>query len=235
MDALWPAEPLDLSLPSDPTWRALTERFMGTAQGQALEHMLTEQIDAGIRVFPHEVFRALKLTAFNDVSVVILGQDPYHGLGQAEGLAFSVPQGVKCPPSLRNIHKEILRDLGIHNEGKTSLVPWARQGVLLLNAVLTVQEGKAGSHAKKGWETLTDQLIQALSERQTGCVFMLWGNYAQSKRPLIDERKHKVLMANHPSPLSALRPPIPFIGCGHFRAANTWLMEQQKAPIDWAL
>lgn len=167
--------------------------------------------------------------------VVILGQDPYHGPGQAEGLSFSVPAGIKVPPSLRNIKKELQRDLGVSVTQQGSLLSWAHQGVLLLNAILTVRGGEAASHRSLGWETLTDSIIRAVSETAPHAVFMLWGNFAQGKRALIEEEKHLVLCANHPSPLSALRPPVPFIGCGHFGAANTWLAEHGLRPVDWTI
>jgi uracil-DNA glycosylase len=157
---------------------------------------------------------------------VILGQDPYHGRGQAEGLAFSVAPGVALPPSLRNIFKELERDLGtpppkFPNPGG-SLVKWATRGVLLLNTCLTVEEGEPASHSGHGWEVLTDAVIRHVANGERPVIFMLWGSHAQSKRALIDTKLHKVLMANHPSPLSALRPPVPFIGCGHFGQARAW-------------
>jgi uracil-DNA glycosylase len=160
------------------------------------------------------------------VRVVILGQDPYHGRGQAEGLAFSVAPGVAFPPSLRNIFKELERDLGtptpvFPNPGG-SLINWATHGVLLLNTCLTVEEGQAASHSGKGWEVLTDSVIRHLSGLGRPLVFMLWGAHAQGKRALVDTGRHKVMLANHPSPLSALRPPLPFIGCGHFGQARAW-------------
>ena len=158
--------------------------------------------------------------------MVILGQDPYHGRGQAEGLAFSVAPGVPLPPSLRNIFKELQRDLGVHAptfpEPGGSLVNWATHGVLLLNTCLTVEEGQPASHAGRGWEVLTDAVIRAVSGAKHPVVFMLWGAHAQSKRSLIDSSRHKILVANHPSPLSALRAPLPFIGCGHFSEARAW-------------
>lgn len=184
-------------------------------------------------VFPAEehVYRALALTPFDRVKVVILGQDPYHGRGQADGLAFSVPTGVKVPPSLRNIFKEVARDTGHPTEGAaTDLSGWARQGVLLLNTVLTVEEGKAASHADLGWQGITDGLIQALSQNRSELVFMLWGGYARGKKHLIAPEKHLILEAPHPSPLSAHRG---FIGCGHFTAANRFLESTGKDPITW--
>jgi uracil-DNA glycosylase len=187
---------------------------------------------AGATIFPPQPLRALALTAPESVRVVILGQDPYHGRGQAEGLAFSVAPGIALPPSLRNIFKELQRDLGepvppFPSPGG-SLVRWARQGVLLLNTCLTVEEGQPASHAGKGWEVLTDAIIRQVSDRSEHVVFMLWGSHAQSKRKLIDASRHLILCANHPSPLSALRPPTPFIGCGHFSQARAWRMRYQK-------
>lgn len=173
-------------------------------------------------------FRAMELVPFNEVKVVILGQDPYHGPGQAHGLSFSVPEGVKQPPSLRNIFKEI--DATVYDtlapHHSTDLTRWAKQGVLLLNSVLTVEEKKPGSHAKLGWEKLTDDIIQALSDRRDGIIFMLWGNFAKTKAPLIDPDKHHIFEAAHPSPFSAHKG---FFGCDHFRKANELLTN----PIDW--
>ena len=163
--------------------------------------------------------------------MVILGQDPYHGRGQAEGLAFSVAPGVRIPPSLRNIFKELLRDCGVASspfaQTAGSLMQWAQSGVLLLNTCLTVEEAKPASHTGKGWEVLTDAIICSVSHLAQPIVFMLWGAHAQSKRPLIDTSRHLVLMANHPSPLSAVRPPVPFMGCGHFSQARDWMAVHQ--------
>ncbi|VVS92468.1 uracil-dna glycosylase active site [Desulfoluna spongiiphila] len=184
-------------------------------------------------VFPAEknVYRALALTPFDQVKVVILGQDPYHGSGQADGLAFSVPEGIKTPPSLRNIFKEVARDTGRPCEdAATDLSRWALQGVLLLNAVLTVEEGQAASHTKLGWQQITDGLVHALSQGRSDLVFMLWGGYARGKKDLIDADKHRILEAPHPSPLSAHRG---FMGCGHFTEANRFLESKGKIPIRW--
>jgi len=167
------------------------------------------------------------------VRVVILGQDPYHGPGQAEGLAFSVAPGVKIPPSLRNMFKELQRDLGLPPPTHGSLVRWAQQGVLLLNTCLTVEDGQPASHAGQGWEVLTDAVIRRCSESGPPKVFLLWGAHAQKKLGLIDGDRHRVLCANHPSPLSASRGPVPFIGSGHFRAVNHWLTAQGGSAIDW--
>jgi len=192
-----------------------------------------QQMRAQSAIFPSDerVYRALALTPFDEVKVVILGQDPYHGQGQADGLAFSVPAGVKIPPSLRNIFKEMARDTGQQPETfSTDLSRWAHQGVLLLNTVLTVEEGKAASHRNLGWQAITDAVVQALSDTREGVVFMLWGGYARSKKSLIDGAKHLILEAPHPSPLSAHRG---FIGCGHFTEANRFLESKRKDPITW--
>jgi uracil-DNA glycosylase len=207
-------------------WKALTDNFFLSEAGQKLIEFLRIRLTAGAIVFPPQPLRALQLTPPEQVRVVILGQDPYHGRGQAEGLAFSVAPGVALPPSLRNIFKELQRDLGTAPPKFPvpggSLVRWATHGVLLLNTCLTVEEGKPASHAGKGWELLTDALIRAVSVGDHPVVFMLWGAHAQSKRMLIDGNRHLVLLANHPSPLSALRPPLPFLGCGHFSQARVW-------------
>lgn len=217
--------------PVAPGWRPLVDEFFVSDTGRRLQLFLQERLAAGAVIFPPKPLRALELTPPEEVRVVILGQDPYHGRGQAEGLAFSVAPGVAPPPSLRNIFKELERDLGTPPPPFPvpggSLVKWARHGVLLLNTSLTVEEGQAASHAKRGWETLTDAVIRHVADGERPVVFMLWGSHAQSKRVLIDEARHKVLIANHPSPLSALRPPLPFIGCGHFGEARKW-REQQK-------
>ena len=206
-------------------WQDLVTQFAHSDVGRRLEAFLQERLDSGASIFPPQPLRALELTPPEDVRVVILGQDPYHGRGQAEGLAFSVASGVPLPPSLRNIFKELQRDLGVPPPSFPvpggSLVRWAQQGVLLLNTCLTVEEGAPASHSGRGWEVLTDAIIRRVSEQAQPSVFMLWGSHAQSKRPLIAER-HLVLVANHPSPLSALRPPLPFIGCGHFSQARAW-------------
>ena len=187
---------------------------------------LQQRLEAGAVVFPPQPLRALELTPPEAVRVVILGQDPYHGRGQAEGLAFSVAPGVKLPPSLRNIFKEIQRDLGVappsFPQPGGSLVAWAKDGILLLNTCLTVEEGQPASHSGKGWEALTDAVIRHVSNSLQPSVFLLWGAHAQGKRALIDVSRHLVLTANHPSPLSAMRPPAPFIGCGHFSQVRDW-------------
>ena len=176
------------------------------------------------------IFNAFDSCPFDRVRVVIIGQDPYHDVGQAHGLCFSVNDGIAIPPSLENIYKELNRDLGIPIPTSGNLTRWAQQGVLLLNATLTVQAHRAGSHQNKGWEELTDAAIMALNERREHLVFMLWGSYAQRKGQFISRRKHLVLEAPHPSPLSAYRG---FIGCGHFSAANNYLQQHGKSPIQW--
>ena len=219
--------------PVAPDWQPVADGFFASATGQKLLAFLHGRLEAGAVIFPPRPLRALELTPASEVRVVILGQDPYHGRGQAEGLAFSVAPGVALPPSLRNIFKELQRDLGTplpkFPAPGGSLVNWATHGVLLLNTCLTVEEGSAASHAGKGWEVLTDSVIRQVSAGDHPVVFMLWGAHAQSKRVLIDDRRHKVLLANHPSPLSALRPPLPFIGCGHFSQARDWRIAHPKA------
>lgn len=177
-----------------------------------------------------QIFRAFDLCPFDKVRVVIIGQDPYHDVNQAHGLCFSVQDGVKVPPSLENIYKELHRDLGKPIPTSGNLTHWAEQGVLLLNATLTVEAHKAGSHQGKGWEELTDAAIQALNKQRDNIVFMLWGSYAQRKGQLIDRKRHLVLTAVHPSPLSAYRG---FIGCGHFSQANNYLLQHRQTPINW--
>ena len=224
-DQLQSANPVDWPVAAG--WQPLVSDFFKSADGTELLHFLAARLQAGASIFPPQPLRALALTPPESVRMVILGQDPYHGRGQAEGLAFSVAPGVACPPSLRNIFKEMQRDLGeappTFPVPGGSLVRWAEQGTLLLNTCLTVEEGRPASHAKQGWETLTDAVISHVSTHARCAVFMLWGAHAQSKRSLIDETKHQVLCANHPSPLSAMRPPVPFVGCGHFSKAKTWL------------
>lgn len=214
-------------------WADLTAAFWSSSEGSALRSFLDARRAQGATVYPPEPLRALQLTAPDDVRVVLLGQDPYHGPGQAEGLAFSVAPGVKPPPSLRNIFQELQRDLGLPPPGDGSLVRWARQGVLLLNTCLTVEDGQPASHAKQGWESLTDRLIERCSVSGAPKVFLLWGAHAQKKAALIDPHRHLLLYANHPSPLSARRGPLPFIGCGHFSQANTWLVRQGGPAIAW--
>jgi len=218
-----------------PDWRPVTDAFFTSTTGQALGGYLAERLEAGAVIYPPQPLRALALTPLADTRVVILGQDPYHGPGQAEGLAFSVAPGVRVPPSLRNIYKEVARDAcqpfvpPVHG----SLVHWAGQGVLLLNTCLTVEQGAAGSHAGRGWEALTDALIDRLNADERRKVFLLWGAHAQAKAARIDATRHHVLCANHPSPLSALRPPVPFIGCDHFTETNRFLAAAGEQPVQW--
>lgn len=229
--------PLDACFDEVPAaWQVVTQPFRASATGQALIDFVDGRVAAGAVVYPAQVFRALQLTSPESVRVVILGQDPYHGAGQAQGLAFSVPSGRKLPPSLRNIYKELAADLGHGPRASGDLGAWARQGVLLLNTTLTVEDGEPQSHARQGWEVLTDALIAHVSAQASPCIFLLWGAPAQRKLGLIDTGRHGVLTANHPSPLSALRPPQPFIGCRHFSQADAWLAARRPAsegPIDW--
>ena len=199
----------------------------------ALVQELHRQKQAGEVIFPPggQIFKAFELCPLGKVKVVILGQDPYHGYGQAMGLSFSVPQGVEAPPSLKNIFKEIESDLGIRMSGSPDLRPWAEQGVLLLNSVLTVRAGQPASHSRIGWQTFTDAVIKTISDRCEGVVFLLWGNYARSKAVLVDKSRHHVLEAPHPSPLARGA----FFGCRHFSATNEILAAEGKSPIDWKL
>lgn len=226
------AAPRKIDLPDD--WlEALRAEFDQPYMAQ-LRHFLLQQKQQGRVIFPasSRIFSAFKSTPLSAVKVVIIGQDPYHGPGQAHGLCFSVQPGVPAPPSLQNIFKELNRDLGIPVPAHGHLQSWADQGVLLLNATLTVEQARAGSHQGQGWEIFTDRAIQVVSERCEGVVFLLWGSYAGKKSQLIDGRKHLILKSPHPSPLSAYRG---FIGNGHFSAANRYLQEQGKAPVDWRL
>ncbi len=194
---------------------------------------LHRQKREGAVIYPPggQIFRAFELCPLDKVKAVILGQDPYHGFGQATGLSFSVPADVPAPPSLKNIFKEIESDLGVKMSGRPDLTPWAEQGVLLLNAVLTVRAGEPASHSGIGWQSFTDAVIRTVSERCSGIVFMLWGNYARSKAALIDRSRHYVLEAAHPSPLARGA----FFGCRHFSKANGILASEGKSPIDWRL
>jgi uracil-DNA glycosylase len=218
----------------EPGWKAQLATEFESASMLALREFLLAEKRAGKVIYPPgpRIFAAFDATPFDAVKVVILGQDPYHGPGQAHGLCFSVPPGVPPPPSLENIFAELARDLGVPRPDHGCLLPWARQGVLLLNAVLTVERGNAGSHQGKGWEAFTDAAIARLDREREHLVFMLWGSYAQAKGRLVDARRHLVLKAPHPSPLSAHRG---FIGCGHFSAANQYLQRHGATPIDWRL
>lgn len=201
---------------------------------QQLKNFLKQEKAAGKTIFPPgpEIFNAFAHTPLENVKVVILGQDPYHGAGQAHGLCFSVMPGIKVPPSLVNIFKEIETDIGVTMSGAGTLTPWADQGVLLLNATLTVEQANAGSHQKQGWETFSDAAIRVVNEQCSGVVFLLWGSYAQKKAAMINPQKHLVLTAPHPSPLSSYRG---FFGCRHFSQANAYLIAQGKSPINWQL
>lgn len=225
---------LSLTKDAEKTWGDILLPTMRTPSFRALQSFLEQARKDGRVIYPPEdkIFTAFRLTGFDDVKVVILGQDPYHGAGQAHGLSFSVSGGIKFPPSLRNIFKEIERDLGHPIPQSGDLTPWARQGVFLLNTVMSVEEGHAGAHQGKGWEDFTDAVIRALSERREHLVFMLWGAHAQKKKALIDPKKHLILETVHPSPLSAHRG---FIGCGHFRETNAYLATKGLPVIDWTL
>ena len=217
----------------EPSWREALQTEFDQPYFAALVQQLHAEKAAGRTIFPPggQIFRAFDLCPLDQTKVVILGQDPYHGYGQAMGLCFSVPQGVPAPPSLKNIFREIETDLGVRMSGSPDLTPWARQGVLLLNAVLTVRAGEAASHSGLGWQTFTDAVIRTVSERRQGVVFLLWGNYARGKAPLIDGTRHLVLEAAHPSPLARGA----FFGCRHFSRCNDYLVAQGQPPVDWVL
>lgn len=236
-----PLDELFDAVPAD--WRPLTDAFRASAVGRALIDRVDAARAAGALIYPDEVFHALHLTRRAEVQVLILGQDPYHGPGQAHGLAFSVREGMAIPPSLRNIRKELHRDLGLAAPAHGSLVAWARQGVLLLNTSLTVEAGRAGSHAGWGWEALTDALAQAVVADAGPRVVMLWGAHAHRKAPLLQAARQAsghppggllVLQSNHPSPLSATRGPVPFMGCGHFGVAQRFLQARERA-LSWQI
>jgi uracil-DNA glycosylase len=218
----------------EPSWKARVGAAFERPQMRELSEFLRAQKRAGKTIYPPgpEIFAALDATPFDAVKVVILGQDPYHGPGQAHGLCFSVRPGVPVPPSLDNIYKELARDLALPRPDHGCLLPWAQRGVLLLNAVLTVERGLAGSHQNRGWEGFTDECIAALDREREGLVFLLWGSYAQAKGRLVDRSRHLVLKAPHPSPLSAHRG---FIGCGHFSRANAYLAQRGQGAVDWSL
>lgn len=229
------AEPLEQVLDRvPPSWRPVVDGWRTSAAGRGLLDFVAARQTAGATIYPAQVLRALELTPRETVRVVILGQDPYHGTGQAEGLAFSVPLGQRMPPSLRNVFKELQRDLGLPTPRSGHLGAWARQGVLLLNATLTVEHGQPAAHAHRGWEVLTDGLVRFLIEGNAPKVFMLWGKPAQAKASFVAAAGcHCLLQSNHPSPLSATRGPVPFLGNGHFSAANRFLAAQGSTPIDW--
>ncbi len=222
------------SIELEPSWKSRLGDYLQRPDMQALAAFLRTEKRSGKRIYPPggEIFNAFAHTPFAAVRVVIVGQDPYHGAGQAHGLCFSVRPGVRTPPSLENIFREIERDVGITRPAHGCLEAWADRGVLLLNSVMTVEDGHAGSHQGKGWEGFTDAAISALNCERDGLVFLLWGAYAQRKGALVDTQRHCVLKAVHPSPLSAHRG---FVGCGHFSAANQYLRARGEAPMDWSL
>ena len=225
-------------------WQPVVRAFLVSPEGRRLAGFMQSRLDGAAVVYPPKPFHALALTPLHKVGVVILGQDPYHGAGQAEGLAFSVAQGVRPPPSLRNIFKELQREglapASAPSRPDGSLMSWARQGVLLLNSSLTVEDGQPASHAGQGWEALTDALLAEVAASAPACAYLLWGAHAQSKAELIEQaaarhgRAALVLKSSHPSPLAAWRGPSPFLGCGHFSRAQSWLAERGVA-IDWTL
>lgn len=218
-----------------PSWQTYLEPEFQKDYMLQLKTFLASEKKNGYTILPksEEVFNAFNHTPFDAVKIVILGQDPYHGVGQAHGLSFSVRKGVAIPPSLQNIYKELQTDIsGFQYPPHGELTQWADQGVLLLNATLTVRLSQAGSHQNKGWEQFTDTAIASLNEHREGLIFMLWGRFAQNKIPLIDTQKHHVLKAAHPSPFSAYNG---FFGCQHFSKANEILIQQKKSPIDWQI
>ena len=217
----------------EPSWKEVLEPTFDTPYFKHARHFLKKAVHEGKTVYPPGplIFNAFNTTPFDQVKVVILGQDPYHQPGQAMGLCFSVPRGVKVPASLKNIYKELHRDLQMSIPDHGDLTKWAEQGVFLLNAILTVERSNAGAHKKIGWQQFTDQVIRILSDQKEGLVFLLWGNFAKAKKALIDETKHYVLESVHPSPLAGGA----FIGNGHFSKTNELLKAQGKEPIDWTL
>jgi len=228
----WSLDP-DLAL-TDPGWRSALAPILAEPQQRTLVQWLNQCAEQGARLYPpaESVFKALNSTPVEQTKVVILGQDPYHGPGQAQGLSFSVPAGVPFPPSLRNIFKELNNDVPVRIPESGDLTPWTRQGVLLLNAVLTVDQGQANAHQGKGWEAVTDAVINHINLNRDTVVFMLWGSYAQKKGQMIDRQRHCVLTAPHPSPLSAHRG---WFGSGHFSKANVYLRGTGQTPVDWQL
>lgn len=224
-----------MSAALEPGWLAVLEEEFEKDYMKNLKSFLQEEKQKGATVYPKgtDIFNALNTTPFDKVKVVILGQDPYHGIGQAHGLSFSVQRGIAVPPSLKNIYKELETDIeGFKTPNHGHLTHWAEQGVLLLNATLTVRASEAGSHQNRGWEIFTDEIIKALSQKREHIVFLLWGKYAQQKVALIDQKKHYVLTAAHPSPFSAYNG---FFGSKHFSKANQLLVQNNLKPIDWNL
>lgn len=216
----------------DQSWKNALNGYFSSLEFRKLKDFIKQKyVNKTIYPIKKNIFNAFISTPFDSIKIVILGQDPYHNPGQAHGLSFSVPDGVIPPPSLKNIYKEIERSLGIKKDmSNGNLLDWAQQGVLLLNAVLSVEENKPGSHAHHGWEDFTDHVIQKISQEKEHCVFLLWGAYAQKKKKLVDESKHLVLTSAHPSPLSAYRG---FLGNNHFALSNLYLMKYGKKPIKW--
>ncbi|HHW4678489.1 MAG TPA: uracil-DNA glycosylase [Xylella sp.] len=216
------------------SWKERVGSWLLRPEMLELAAFLRARKRAGVKVYPpgSQIFAAFEATPFEQVKVVILGQDPYHAYGQAHGLSFSVPPGIPIPPSLLNIYKELEDDLGLLRPDHGCLLPWAERGVLLLNAVLTVEDGRAGAHRAKGWEGFTDHVVDTLNREREGLVFMLWGSYAQAKGKVIDTRRHCVLYAAHPSPLSAHRG---FLGCRHFSLGNQYMSKRGLTPVDWSL
>jgi uracil-DNA glycosylase len=224
-----------MSAALEPGWLAVLQQEFEKDYMKSLKAFLQDEKQNGKLVYPKgaDIFNALNTTPFDEVKVVILGQDPYHGTGQAHGLSFSVQKGIATPPSLKNIYKELETDIeGFKTPNHGNLTHWASQGVLLLNATLTVRAAEAGSHQNRGWEIFTDEIIKALSEKRKHIVFLLWGKYAQQKATLIDEKKHYVLTAAHPSPFSAYNG---FFGSKHFSKANQLLIQNNLTPIDWKI
>lgn len=224
-----------MSAALEPGWLAVLEEEFEKDYMKNLKAFLLEEKQKGLSVYPKgaDIFNALNITPFDKVKVVILGQDPYHGVNQAHGLSFSVQKGITTPPSLKNIYKELETDIeGFKTPQHGNLLQWAEQGVLLLNATLTVRASEAGSHQNRGWEIFTDEIIKALSQKRDHIIFLLWGKYAQQKATLIDQKKHYVLTAAHPSPFSAYNG---FFGSKHFSKANQLLVQNNLAPIDWKI
>lgn len=217
----------------DASWKAVLQEEFDKPYFQAIRDFIKSEKEAGKVIYPPgpKIFNAFNHCSFEQVKVVILGQDPYHGPGQAMGLSFSVPKGIPLPASLKNIYKEIERDLHVKMPGHGDLSSWASQGVFLLNAILTVEQAKAGSHQHTGWQTFTDAVIRILSEEKNGLVFLLWGNFARNKKALIDQSRHHVLEAAHPSPLAGGA----FHGNQHFSTANRLLTQSNKTPIRWQI
>jgi len=231
-------EPLDAQIDRvHGGWAGVLDGWRRSKAGRLTIGRVDSKAAANASVYPRDVFRALRETPLEALRIVILGQDPYHGAGQADGLAFSVAASCRHPPSLRNIFEERQRELGLPAPSSGSLVDWARRGVLLLNTSLTVEDGRPGSHSRIGWQVLTDEIIRITAESVAPKVFLLWGAHAQAKAALVAGRQHCILQCNHPSPLSARRPPRPFIGCGHFVAASAFLASADpvRGGFDWRL